>query len=223
MLYVSSGSSLSSHSRQTQPGSRAMCVLSSAGTIVTPQKAQIGGRSSSGLPSTASTIREGFGETIGATRRHSSSSSASSLSHVLLAAIRAQRALGAEVAALERTLVHRDTRIDGLVHLGASDHELGQRDSPPEGGASLRPRAERLALGRAPARAGRARSGRRSTCSCVDRGRGRLLSRDDCAPRLPAGSITTHNPLPFRPSLLSAGLRAAGLVRLVVPLACALG
>jgi hypothetical protein len=80
--YVSSGSSLSSHSRQTQPGSRAIRVLSSAGTIVTPQKAQIGGRSSSSLPSTASTIREGSGETIGEMRRHSSSSSASSLSHV---------------------------------------------------------------------------------------------------------------------------------------------
>ncbi len=44
--YVSSGSSLSSHSRQTQPGSRAIRALSSAGTIVTPQKAQIGGRGS---------------------------------------------------------------------------------------------------------------------------------------------------------------------------------
>src|SRR5207244_9973848 len=46
-LYISSGSPVSSHSRQTQSRSRAPMALNSAATIVTPQVGQIGGRSSS--------------------------------------------------------------------------------------------------------------------------------------------------------------------------------
>jgi hypothetical protein len=41
-----SSSSVSSHSRQIQSRSRGVRALSSAGTIVTPQAEQIGGRSS---------------------------------------------------------------------------------------------------------------------------------------------------------------------------------
>jgi hypothetical protein len=85
-------------------------------------------------------------------------------------------------APLAPSLPHRRRRsggghqIDGLVRLGASDHDLGDWDSPCRcrGGVKSTRRAERLALGRAPPRAGRARSGRRSTCPWVDRGRRRL-------------------------------------------------
>jgi hypothetical protein len=171
-------------------------------------------------------LLEGLGETIGETKRHSSSSSASALIPcVLLAAIRAQQALGAEVAALERTLVHRDTRIDGLVRLGASDHDLGDRDSPRRSGRCEVYAARGTARARASASESRARTVRSAFyLPVVDRAatvspEPRRLRASTPRP----GSINHAQTPSLRPSLLSAGLQAAGLVPLVVPLTRALG
>ena len=120
---------------------------------------------------------EGLGETIGETKRHSSSSSASSLSHVCSWPQSGHNTLWVpEVAALERTFVHRDTRIDGLVRLGASDHDLGDRDSPRHcPGRCKVYAASGTARAWASACESQARtSGRRSTRPRVDPGRRRL-------------------------------------------------
>jgi hypothetical protein len=49
-LRFHSSSSSSSHSRQTQSASWLSSALSAAGTMVTPQRGQIGGRSSDSTP-----------------------------------------------------------------------------------------------------------------------------------------------------------------------------